>query len=122
MDDVFNPFTFVSLQQVLDSLHPGMFLSVLDLQFVYRSVALCPDERPNFGLLWQSSSGALMVLNDNFLCFGTHTTPPPPPAIFDALSQAIVHMITHRENCVGATWMTFCAHRVLNRAVETLLN
>lgn len=92
MNEVFNSFTFVSLQEVLDSIERGMFLSVIDLQAAYRSVAIHPNERSYFGLFWQSAEGAPMILNDNFLCFGTRTA----PAIFNTLSQSIVRMLQHR--------------------------
>lgn len=44
MDEVFQHFSFVSLQKVLNPITQGMFLSVLDLQAAYRSVAIHPTE------------------------------------------------------------------------------
>lgn len=69
MDEIIQPFSFITVQGILQDIQEGDFLSVVDLQSAYRSVAIHPRDRCYFSLCWHSSEGALIILNDNFLCF-----------------------------------------------------
>lgn len=96
MEDIYEPFSYIKLDEVLNEVHPGQYLSVVDLQAAYHSVAIHPSNRRYFGLSWHSQEGVPIVLQDNFLCFGTRTA----PVIFNMISDSVSRMMHKRKiNC-----------------------
>lgn len=75
INDIFEPFHFVRIQEIISSISAGMWLSSIDLRSAYRSVAIFPDDRQYFGIHRRKQDGSEIVLQDNFLCFGTTTAP-----------------------------------------------
>lgn len=89
MCDILSEFSFIRLEDILPSIEYGSFLSVLDLQAAYRSVAIHPSDRKYFGLAWHDKEGNPIILQDNFLSFGICTA----PAIFNSITDSITHML-----------------------------
>lgn len=89
MSDVFNMFTFIRLEEVLNYVTQGMVLSVVDLQAAYRSVLIQPSNRKYFGICWHAQNGAPVILEDNFLCFYTRSA----PIIFNAVSECVARLM-----------------------------
>lgn len=62
MSKVFDSFTFIRLDEVLNYVTQGMVLSVVDLQAAYRSVLIHPSNRKYFGICWHAQNGTPIIL------------------------------------------------------------
>lgn len=92
MESIYEPFKYIRLEDILGGLCRGQYLSVIDLQAAYRAVMIHPSNRKYFGLCWHARSGEPIVLQDNFLCFGTRTA----PVIFNMISDSISRMMHNK--------------------------
>lgn len=67
-------FKYKSLDDVVDILEEGDFLSVVDIKNAYRSVSINPDHVKFQGIRWELD-GQDMYLSDHRLCFGLRCGP-----------------------------------------------
>ena len=82
----YDPFSYQSLQDAIDTLSPGAFMCKVDLKSAYRSVGITPSNFNATGIKWRfqgDTEDTYMI--DRRLCFGGRRSPP----IFHKLSQAV---------------------------------
>ena len=82
-----DPFRYQSLQDAIDLIKPGYFLSKLDLQNSFRSVGIARDNYSATGLKWHfSGEKHSRYMFDTRVCFGGRRS----LEIFNELSQAVL--------------------------------
>ena len=91
MNEVFDQFQFIKIDDVCDVITEGCFFSVLDIKSAYRSVNINPDHRKFQGLMWDVD-GVYRYLHDNCLSFGLKCA----PWIFSRLSEFVVRCMRRR--------------------------
>ena len=94
METTFRSFSYNSVEDAVDILSPGDFMSVVDISSAYRSVNVNPDHVNYQGFSWDFGSGPEFLL-DRRLCFGLRCT----PNIFDSLSSLIVKIAHANGAC-----------------------
>ena len=76
MNSVCEDFSYISMDDVCQSITPGCYFSVLDIKSAYRSVNVFPDHRQVQGFMWDSgNTGVELPFVDNCLCFGLKSAP-----------------------------------------------
>ena len=91
MSSTFHSFTYNSVQDAVDILSPGDYMSVIDISSAYRAVCISADHTEFQGLSWDFGQGT-QLLQDHRLCFGLKCA----PNIFDSLSRFIVAIANAR--------------------------
>lgn len=82
-------FTYSSVQDVVELIEPGYFLSVVDIQAAYRAVPVYPAHRNYLGFQW-CWEGENRYFVDNRLCFGLSTG----PFYFHSISCFVAEIVT----------------------------
>lgn len=86
-------FSYQSIQDAVDLVTPGCFMSKIDLSSAYRSVKIHPTDYALSGLSWTfSGDNHPTLLYDTRLMFGARQA----PQIFNELSQAVRRIMHHR--------------------------
>ena len=87
------PFSYSTLQEATDLIHPGSFLAKCDLKNAYRCVKIHPSNFPYTGLKWTFEGEATPTyMVDTRLPFGARRS----PYIFNHLSQAVCRIMKAR--------------------------
>jgi hypothetical protein len=85
-----DPCQYESINDALNLIQPGWFMSVVDLKSAYRSVHIRPVEHCITGLSWTfTGHNDATVMCDTRLPFGARKA----PAIFNRISQAIARYL-----------------------------
>ena len=84
MKNVFSHFSYNTIDEVIKHVKPNCFMATIDLQSAYRAVPIHPDNRENFGLVWNFGNEDVYIV-DNFLGFGSKVA----PFIFNRLTDAV---------------------------------
>ena len=71
---LYKTFKYKSVDNLIDMLVPGDFLSVVDIKAAYRAVPVHPSQRQYLGIAW-SEQGQCFYFEDNRLCFGLRSGP-----------------------------------------------
>ena len=87
MKDTFVPFSYKSVNNVVEVLEKGNWMAVVDLKSAFRSVNVYAPHTRYQGFSWDMGQGSEWY-QSNRLCFGLRCA----PSIFDALSNFIVRI------------------------------
>ena len=73
-DTLFKEFSYKSVDDVVDIMKWGMYMSVVDIKSAYRAVPIRQDHRKYMGFEWELE-GVKRAFVDNRLCFGLRLGP-----------------------------------------------
>lgn len=91
MDSLVQKFRYKSVDNVVDLLQPGDYMSVIDIKSAYRSVPINPDHSIYQGLRWRLD-GEEKFFIDRRLCFGLKCG----PFYFNLLSEFVYNECSSR--------------------------
>ena len=94
-EEVSTKFKYNSVDNVVEFLEVGDFMSTIDLKDAYRALAIHPSDRTKQGLIWnfKKADGTPVYLVDNRLCMGLSSN----PYIFSKMSDFIVRCATREQ-------------------------
>ncbi len=85
-DTVAPSFKYKSVDNVVEVLELGDFLSSIDIKDAYRAVHIHPSSRPFQGIKWEFTEGVTTYMVDNRMCMGLSSS----PYIFTRISNFVV--------------------------------
>lgn len=91
MSSTFREFSYATVDQVVESVSPNIYMASVDISAAYRSVMIHPDHWKLQGLSWEVQ-GVQRYLYDTRICFGLRCA----PYIFTQISNFVLRCLKRR--------------------------